>query len=381
MKRILFWVPKGTEGVYNGGGKAALTLAIELKDNSYHCIVAHGSHKMNATNICSVNKCCYISNYGSSLYKRSMFLLLSLVWIIRNIGKFDVFYGVGAFESVMIPGFIAKLFRKKVIIKITNQKSNLHLLHSSGRGLRRFIYSIISQKIDYFVAISSVIRKELNDLGFSRVLLIPNGVDIRRFNDIYASRREANVLVNRKRPLLGGKDCSLTILFCGELVERKRPDIVILTVARLPNVNAVFVGPIHDVNYHKYLLSLVQKNMLSDRVSFLGMVDDVGVYMEVADIFMLPSDNEGMSNCMLESMASGLIPVVSDISGVSDVIRHKKSGFICASNTVDEYVRYIQYLEGDLSRVHDISVMARKAVVSRYDISVIADDYSKYFGE
>jgi len=50
-----------------------------------------------------------------------------------------------------------------------------------------------------------------------------------------------------------------------------------------------------------------------------GFTTDVGAHLRKADVFLLPSNSEGMPNTLLEAMAAGLIPVSRDIGGVSEI--------------------------------------------------------------
>ena len=68
-------------------------------------------------------------------------------------------------------------------------------------------------------------------------------------------------------------------------------------------------------------------------VQFVGQTDQVMSYLQQADIFVLPSRAEGISNALLEAMAVGLTAVASQIPGNVDVIEHKKNGLLF---TVDD---------------------------------------------
>jgi len=61
-------------------------------------------------------------------------------------------------------------------------------------------------------------------------------------------------------------------------------------------------------------------------VHFVGGVDDVAPRLRAADVFVLPSSAEGLSNAVLEAMASGLAVVATAVGGALDVIEDGANG-------------------------------------------------------
>jgi glycosyltransferase involved in cell wall biosynthesis len=124
-------------------------------------------------------------------------------------------------------------------------------------------------------------------------------------------------------------DNSVRILTVGRLVNRKRTDILIEAVKLLTDrgfdVSLDIAG---DGVMADQLRALVDKNALTDRIDFLGAVprhEMPGVYAK-ADIFVMCSEHEGMSNAMLEAMASSLPVVTSRCEGVEELITD--NGFV-----------------------------------------------------
>ena len=77
-------------------------------------------------------------------------------------------------------------------------------------------------------------------------------------------------------------------------------------------------------------MGLAKKLGIESKVNFMGRKDHdemPGVYNQ-ADVFVLPSLNEGMSNTMLEALASGLPLVATDTGGTKELIVDGQNGFI-----------------------------------------------------
>lgn len=90
-------------------------------------------------------------------------------------------------------------------------------------------------------------------------------------------------------------------------------------------------------------------------------------------IFLCPSrlDTQGVSMC--EAMASGLVPITSEIGGIPEYCADKKSGFLTKS--VDEIVSRIELLYKNPDLFLNMSAAAREAIMTKCDVNnVIADE-------
>ena len=68
---------------------------------------------------------------------------------------------------------------------------------------------------------------------------------------------------------------------------------------------------------------------IGDQVCFDGYRSDVAKILGEADVALLPSMAEGLSNSLLEYMSAGLPSIVSRVSGSEDLIRHRENGWVC----------------------------------------------------
>lgn len=121
----------------------------------------------------------------------------------------------------------------------------------------------------------------------------------------------------------GGPHQGFTILFVGRLVERKGLIYLLRAFrelcARDDGCRLVIAG---DGPERSRLESFCSEAGIGDRVSFLGVVatPELRAVYQGASLFVMPAIQEGMSNAVLEAMASGL-PVVMTATGGSDAIR------------------------------------------------------------
>jgi len=93
----------------------------------------------------------------------------------------------------------------------------------------------------------------------------------------------------------------------------------------------------------------VKEANLSDKISFLGRIpqEKVAKYYQRASLFVLPSLNEGMSNAMLEALASGLPLIATDTGGSKELITEKENGFIVKMKSAEDIAAKIELLFND----------------------------------
>ena len=121
--------------------------------------------------------------------------------------------------------------------------------------------------------------------------------------------------------------------FTGRLHPQKNLPLLLeawAAVAKQREGSLILVGPGND---RQRLVELAGSLGIADRVQFTGGVDNPADYLRAADVFVLPSVAEGMSNSLLEAMATALPCAVSAIGGNTDLIEDGTTGRLVESPT------------------------------------------------
>jgi glycosyltransferase involved in cell wall biosynthesis len=63
-------------------------------------------------------------------------------------------------------------------------------------------------------------------------------------------------------------------------------------------------------------------------LTFTGFVNNVGDYLAAFDIFVLPSNREGIGSILLDAMEQSLPVIASRVGGVPDIVRHGDNGVL-----------------------------------------------------
>lgn len=147
--------------------------------------------------------------------------------------------------------------------------------------------------------------------------------------DVVCNGVDASIFCEGKRKLEGEKN-SFNVLFVSRLLERKGMQYVIPQLSELNDkmngkLRLTIVG---DGPYRQILERSVKENGVENIVKFEGQKDkgEVIHYYQNSDVFILPSDWEGMPNVVLEAMASGLPIIMTPCEGSAELI--KNNGFI-----------------------------------------------------
>ena len=90
----------------------------------------------------------------------------------------------------------------------------------------------------------------------------------------------------------------------------------------------------------RYSLEVLCRELgLCDRVTFIGKVRDTQHVLEIADVFVLPSETESFGLAALEAMAMGVPVISSNTGGIPEVNVHSKTGFMSEVGDVDDMAK------------------------------------------
>lgn len=186
-------------------------------------------------------------------------------------------------------------------------------------ALPRRLISAALRDADALIAVSEGLANGLIALGAApqKVTVLRNGVDLAAFAppaDRAALRSELG---------LSGP----VVLSVGHLIERKRHDLVIGAVAKLPGATLLIAG---EGPERRALAALVERLGVSERVRLLGARphDELARLYGAADALVLASTREGWANVMLEAMACGTPVIAGPAWGSREAISAPEAGAV-----------------------------------------------------
>ncbi len=142
----------------------------------------------------------------------------------------------------------------------------------------------------------------------SKIHVLPHSIDLARF-----------------RP--SDEEKTYDIISVGQLITRKRMDVIIDAVAHLKAKNVhLKVGILGKGPLESELRARAAQQGVAASIDFLGYRDDVEALLGRARVFCLASEWEGVPFAMMEAMASGLVPVVTDVGTIGDWVSSGNNG-------------------------------------------------------
>jgi sugar transferase (PEP-CTERM/EpsH1 system associated) len=248
-------------------------------------------------------------------------------------------------------------------------------LASGPRRLRRLFRPFVQR----YVALSGELQRYLVErvgVSATRVERICNGVDTRRFAP--AARRQ---------PLEGSpfNDVDLCVVgSVGRMQTVKGQDL--LTDAFIAALRAhpalaerlrlvmVGDGPLRAVCQQK-----LEQAGLAELAWLPGERRDVAALMRGFDAFVLPSRAEGISNTILEAMASGLPVLATDVGGNAELVEAGRSGWLVAAGEVPALAAGLAALAADPVALREAGQAGRQRAEQRFSLDLMLGAYDALY--
>ena len=200
---------------------------------------------------------------------------------------------------------------------------------------RRLLHRWMRYRGQHYVAVSAANRRLLARafaMAEEAIRVIPNGVNVARFAEAPDLRVETRQCLSEEWGIATDATLCLTV---GRLAPQKGHDVLIPAIPHIiaahPDVHFVWAG---DGASKKALLRQLETYRCVDRVTFLGLRDDIPALLQAADYFVHPARFEGQPFSLLEAMAAGLPVVSTTASGIREVIEDGVHGRLCCPDDI-----------------------------------------------
>lgn len=170
-------------------------------------------------------------------------------------------------------------------------------------------------------------------------------------------------------------------IYVGRIAREKGwKDIIYLAKELKDKYHFLIIG---NGNEFDLMKEEVLENNLNNTFSFTGYIaqEKVPMAMSLATALILPSRHEEFGSVLLESMTLGLVSIAYNVGGVSNVISHKKDGFLAANS--GEMKNFLEEILEDKLLRKNISKNAKRKVKQKFQVSSIGkqlcDVYNKLY--
>ena len=223
------------------------------------------------------------------------------------------------FTSSLFASPVGWFCRVPVIVETTHLKEAWR----SGWKASFMLDRIVARCVDQFIAVSRANAEYLvNEKRYpaDKVSVIENGCDLNRFQS-----HPCDSLGLRQRLGFGAYDPVLVVL--ARLEPQKGHRVLVDAMPRIlqecPAAKAVFVG---DGACRREVEAQIRRYGLDNSVRLPGYSPDVGEWLSLATLTVLPSFYEGLPGAPIESLAAGKPVVATAVDGTTEVVIHEQTG-------------------------------------------------------
>lgn len=226
------------------------------------------------------------------------------------------------------------------------------------RGVQRVLAEIAVRAAHRIVVNAELLRPQ--GRAGRRTDVIPSGVDTDVFRPpVAVADGKRRLGIAAERPIIG------TV---GRLEPRKGTATLLAAFAALRgggrhDAALVIVG---DGPLRTELAAEAQRLGITPHVQFLGDRGEVLGVLEALDVFVLPSRTEGMSNALLEAMATARPVVATAVGGTPEVVAEGASGLLVPADEPATMAAAITRLLDDAALAARLGAAARQTVEARY---------------
>lgn len=204
--------------------------------------------------------------------------------------------------------------------------------------------------------------------------VIPNTIDLSEFDfNINREKKQTEI----------GIDPGDTVITCISNLRRGKGHEYLLEAFELLNqesrgdmLKLLIVG---GGEKQLELIDRVRNYTSKENVLFLGHRTDTKEILKASDIFVLPTLGEGMSNAIMEAMASGLPVITTDIPENKILIREQENGFLVAPKNTVALKNSLSYLLNHPDLMTQLGHKAKQDIKERFSLEVVIPKLKEVF--
>jgi glycosyltransferase involved in cell wall biosynthesis len=254
-----------------------------------------------------------------------------------------------------------------------------HLL--TGIKDRRWglIYTIIDYLSlyipDNLMPVSKTMAKQISRLPLmnsGRVVAIPNGISLAKFAD---STQRAAI-----RMELSIAPTTIVFGFAGRLDQVKRIDLLLPAFQSVhnqyPDTKLLILG---EGQMQATLVQIANELRISDSVIWAGFRNDMPGMLAAMDIYVQPSDNEGLSLSILEAMAARRPVITTRVGAADEVLVNHVTGCIVPPGSIPDLQKEMVFLIKNPEVMQSIAEAAYREVCDHYSTNSMVAAYQNIY--
>jgi len=359
---------------YGGSGVVATELgkALAMKGHEVHFI----SYSLPARLSAYVENTFYhevsIANYPLFEYPPYESSLTAKLVDVVQFENLDVLHAHYAIPHASAGYFAKQILRskgKEIPIITTLHGTDITIV-GRDKSLKPVVEFSIENS-DAVTCVSSSLKKDtLNYFDINKPIdVIPNFIDFTSIKPECNTRLKNSIAPNGEK----------IIIHTSNFRPVKRVQDIIKTFKRVRDVIPAKLVLVGDGPERARMEALCRELGVCDDISFLGKQEAVQDIVAIADLFMLPSEQESFGLAALEAMAAGVPVVGSNAGGIPELNKNGFSGFNVAVGDVDEMARKVLHI---LS-IDNLPMFKKNALqqAQQFDINNVLPKYEELYAK
>ena len=305
-------------------------------------------------------------NISRNINPISDFIALKKLEDLLKKEKFDIIH-----TQTSKAGFIGRLAGFKQKAPLVVHTAHNWACHELLAGWKKSFYCALEKKATNWCDAIVVDTKAVRDYGLKlniaeplKIHQIYMGIDT---NSFYPYSNDEKLNLKKK---YGITDQNVVIGTIARLVKDKGIETLLACANKLRDNKKIIFMVVGGGELRPVFEKQVREYGIEGKVIFTGHKDDVVPYLNIFDIFCLPTLREGFGVVFAEAQSCGVPVVASDIRPLREVVKNGETGKLAPVNDVDGFVEALTELF-DFNLREQYSKEARKHVEDNFDVNNI----------
>jgi glycosyltransferase involved in cell wall biosynthesis len=244
-----------------------------------------------------------------------------LMWLFRSAKDFDIIQAHAAWMfSTVAAAFAARHAHRPFVLYPHESLTEFDVVKGTSvfRHIAKCVMKRIILSMTNFIIYASPFERATSFVSSG----CPDSAAI--YHPIFDDQKE--ILHARRWP---SEFDVLRIGFLGRFDKKKNLEKLIEALAKVPHAT-LRVGGDGTPNYRRKLLDLAAFFSVTDRIEWLGFIEAKSktTFFQSIDVLVMPSENEGFGIVAAEALLNGVPVVVSETTGISDLVMNKDCGIV-----------------------------------------------------
>ncbi len=255
---------------------------------------------------------------------------------------------------------LAPLYLKSDSLKVFTSRRDMGLIY---KGKPAVLYRLLRRRTDGVISNSKAVAELVR--GKER---LSGHVSFVAYNGIEPYEAEAE---NKSGPIYRSAE-SIKLILVANIKPVKRTLDAVKAVERLMNmgcqVELALVGEPQDKQYVEQIKAYITAADLEPAIHWLGQVQEPRRLLQQADIGLLISESEGLSNTLMEYMQVGLPAVATNVGGNPELVEDGVTGKLVGKGQLDELAQAISHLASDNELKKAMGEAGKRKIVEEFAI-------------